>query len=206
MAIYNSVLLGKSSGLIGNLVVKRVKRQNIVQSSPQKGRALSPAMQAQAKKLMNSYKAYSYLKKGLNGFYRLRKANENIYNCFVRITQGYFSTDTVNYSYESANMLSGFNYFVDNRIVVAKLDVIFGILLVDFNYVRNKQHSRTYISVLAWNSTSQGNIFLEKHLEFPEWDSGHVEIGLGGFEANRFLVYFYTKKRTFTSNIAVFSL
>jgi hypothetical protein len=206
MATYSSVLLGSCSGAIGNVVTRKSKRQNIVQSAPAKGRKLSPAMQAQQKKLMNSYKAYSYLKNGLKGFYKLRKQKENIYNCFVRITQGQFSTDSVEFSYQAANMLSAFSYFVDNRITIRSLDVIFGILMVDFNYIRGQQHSRTYLSVLAWNSQSQGNIFVEKHLEFYEWESKHIEIGLNEFNADSFLVYFYTKKRTFTSTIQVFTI
>ena len=93
MAIFNSIVIGSGKGKIGNVVLTKLKGQNIVKSrnySPANPKTV--AQVASRVQMANAVMAWKFLAGFFVYWLGVAKQKESIYNAFVSASKRFFST------------------------------------------------------------------------------------------------------------------
>jgi hypothetical protein len=93
MATFNSVLIGKAKGKVGNIVLTSIKGQNIVKSLNDKpANPRSVGQTENRAQMANAVLAWQFLALFFAYATALTKSTESVYNAFVRLVKSSMST------------------------------------------------------------------------------------------------------------------
>lgn len=125
MAIFNSIVIGKASGKIGNVVLCSLKGQNVAKSRNYSPTNPRTELQTNSRgKMSNAVLAWQFLSIFLSNATAIRKSTESVYNAFIRLTKNAYDTVVVDSRRAAAAMLAGLSFGSLNflTVVSATLD------------------------------------------------------------------------------------
>lgn len=203
MAIFDSILLGKSKGSVGNVTTSRLKGQNVAKAKITSTTNVNSAGQQLSRgKMSNIVLAWQFLAIFMVNATALRKSTESVYNAFVRGFKSGISEILAGSRPYAAELLSGIEGLVGNFITVnyasfAGTTAVFDLVTSGLPYTAG-----TFIRVISFISNSGEQIIVDRSITEVEWLSGSVSVlGLLAGSSN-IGVYVYNHSVNKCSNVA----
>lgn len=202
MAIINSIVVEKARGSIGNVTFSRVGYVDVAKQKPDSGvRKSTPLQVTKQRKLENNYKAYSFLNLSLKGWKPYKRQKENIWNCFARVTNSFFSSDSYSENVQAANELCGheIGFSPDFKTTIISRNA--NQIKIHFNHSNDSQYLNKYLLLAAWNPNLNAIITKEVKLTQLLLNRGYVTFDYPQGAPSRGMFYAYTKKGNYCSGI-----
>jgi len=177
MAIFDSILLGKSRGSVGNVTTARLKGQNVAKSKiTSTTNVKSPSQVDSRNRMSNIVKAYQYLAIFLLYIVALRKPTESTYNAFVRgFKTGMGNTLTESKS-EAASFLAGVVGLTGNFITFQNGAQVGENVTVDFATGGLPYVATNVVRIITFDGISGASVIVERTITEIEWNAGSAII------------------------------
>ena len=134
MALFNSVLIGKAKGKVGNVVLTSIKGQNIVKSLNDKpANPRSVGQTDNRVQMSNAVLAWQFLNMFFAYAGAISKSTESTYNAFVRLVKSGLSTVLYESRLFAAIASLDLNVFVGNWFNISKFTVALGSFKIDID-------------------------------------------------------------------------
>lgn len=134
MALFNSVLIGKAKGKVGNVVLTSIKGQNIVKSLNDKpANPRSVGQTDNRNQMSNAVLAWQFLAMFFSFAGAISKSTESTYNAFVRVIKS--GLDSVLYPTRSSAAIAALelNLFIGNWFSISSLAPVLNVIVAGFN-------------------------------------------------------------------------
>lgn len=193
MAIIQSIVMGKSTGKIGNVVTTVLKGQTIAKSLNSSPANPKTAAQTVSRiKMANAVKAYQFLATFLIMATALRKPLESVYNAFVRLTKTLCDGTTVAATLSDAavgltgNAIGSTDYGYESYSSKTATAISLNIETGGISWDSNKR-----IRIFAWIASAGHGTLVDRAITEAEWTSGDITITDLIASFNTFAVYHY---------------
>lgn len=177
MAIFDSILLGKSKGSVGNVTTSRLKGQNVakakITSTTNKN---SPGQQLSRDKMSNIVMAWQFLAIFMVNATALRKSTESVYNAFVRGFKSGISGVKVDSRPLAATLLAGIEGLVGNFISVSYTSYVGTTAIFALNTGGLPYVAGSFIRTIGFNSLTGEQKIIDRAVTDTEWNAGSVTI------------------------------
>lgn len=203
MAIINSVLIGSGTGKVGNVVLSKLKGQQIMKSVPAYvKKPPTPEQLNRQLMLANSVQVYKIFKSFLRFSYKAKNYKKTTYNTFVSRIIDLFNTLPLLTYPQMYDQLEGFVFYLnpvfdismnleDNSKIVVEFPKLSG-------YIYSKYRVVCYYNK---NYDAQVTTYIRK-LTFDELWSGRVEIQVENTsEIKTYGAYIYSQDKKYLSTI-----
>jgi len=122
MATFNSVLIGKAKGKVGNVVLTAIKGQNIVKALNDKpANPRSVAQTDNRVQMANAVLAWQFLALFFTKATALTKSTESVYNAFIRLVKSGMPSVIIELRIQAAQSALGLGVFNGNWFSVSNL-------------------------------------------------------------------------------------
>lgn len=177
MAIFDSILLGKSKGSVGNVTTSRLKGQNIAKAKITSTTNVNSAGQQLSRgKMSNIVLAWQYLAIFMVSATALRKSTESVYNAFVRGFKSGISEVLAASRPAAAALLADVEGLVGNFISVAFTSYIDATAVFALNTGGLPYVTGTFIRAIGFSSVSGEQKIIDRVITEVEWNAGSVSI------------------------------
>lgn len=202
MAIINSIVVEKAHGKIGNVVFNRIAGQDLAKQLPEsRKRKSSPLQVTKQEKLSNTYKGYSLISLGLRGMKHYRRTKENIWNCFARNLNQYFTSDDYAIRSQCLEPLMGVKIGYNATFDVFLVSKLGNTVTVSFNHSNDNLYKNKYLLLCGWSLDHDGSITKEIKLTTQHYNQKYVQFDFPYNVPDRCMVYAYTKNGQMCSTI-----
>lgn len=202
MAKFDSVLLGKSTGSIGNVTTSRLKGQNIAKAKITATTNVNSAGQVESRsKMSNIVLAWQFLSIFLVNISALRKSTESNYNAFVRGFKSGISDVLATSRAAAAGMLDDVVGLLGNFVSVA-LDTYAGTTVTVELVTGGLAYSAsTKIRVLSFIEASGEQKIVDRVVTEAEWLAGSIVVLANIASADHLGIYVYDDTTKKCSNV-----
>jgi hypothetical protein len=177
MATFNSVLIGKAKGKVGNVVLTAIKGQNIVKALNDKpANPRSVGQTDNRVQMSNAVLAWQYLAMFFAYATALTKSTESVYNAFVRLVKSGMSSTLIASRVLAAKAALALDVFVGNWFSISGIVFDNATFTVSFN-ANGVQWVNTMKLVLCtfMNDGSDFNITIID-VDESSFNSGSIDI------------------------------
>lgn len=202
MAIFNSIVIGNAKGKIGNVVLTRLKGQNVVKSrnySPANPK--TPAQVSSRNRMSNAVLAWKFLAGFFEFWYGVAKPKESTYNAFVSSAKNLFGdiVSTVP-SMAVANLggqsllgsapfgITSMTHNPDSTAVILSTN---GIL----------KPADLHIRIMVYERTTGTNAIIDNAVTVAAWAAGELTIPLHIGDFSDSVVYLYSSADRIASSV-----
>lgn len=202
MAIFNSILLGKSKGSVGNVTTSRLKGQNVAKAKITSTTNVNSAGQQISRgQMSNIVMAWQFLAIFMVNATALRKSTESVYNAFVRGFKSGISEVLAGSRPFAASLLAGVEGLVGNFITVAYTSYVDTTAIFALNTGGLPYVTGTFIRAIGFISLTGEQKIIDRIVTEVEWNAGSVTLldMLDG--ADMVGVYVYGKIENKCSNV-----
>ena len=202
MAIFDSILLGKSKGSVGNVTTSRLKGQNIAKAKITSTTNLnSPGQQISRVKMSNIVLAWQFLAIFMVNATALRKSTESVYNAFVRGFKSGISDILAASRPTAAALLGGVEGLAGNFITVGYTSYVGTTTIFALNTGGLPYVTGTFIRAIGFDSFSGDQKIIDRVVTEEEWINGSVSVLDMLHGADMVGVYVYGKIENKCSNV-----
>lgn len=202
MAIFDSILLGKSKGSVGNVTTSRLKGQNIAKAKITSTTNVNSAGQQISRgKMSNVVMAWQFLAIFMVKATALRKPTESVYNAFVRGFKSGIHEVLVTSRHAAAALLTGVEGLPGNFIFVDFTSYIDTTAIFVLNTGGLPYVTGTFIRAIGFNSVSGEQKIIDRVITEVEWNAGSVSVLDMQDGANIVGVYVYGTIENKCSNV-----
>lgn len=177
MAIFDSILLGKSKGSVGNVTTSRLKGQNVakakITSTTNKN---SPGQQLSRARMSNIVMAWQFLAIFMVSATALRKSTESVYNAFVRGFKSGIHEVLAGSRPAAAALLAGVEGLVGNFISVACTSYVGSTAKFSLNTGGLPYVTGTFIRAIGFDSITGEQKIIDRVVTEVEWIEGNVTV------------------------------
>ena len=212
MAIVNSIAIGKSSGSLGNIVFQVVQGRTVAR---QKNTSIStpqtPAQVAIHNQFLNCILAYKFMKSFIEPMRKMRRKGENLFNLYMRLTAGLWSSElAINSSFACA-MLKNKSIGATNVINIIECNNIsFGAHAggteILFYLTNIEKQNSMYINVFAIDGESELPVNLRREMTLSEKENGLVIVPPIQMGNNQSMAFIDANNGLVVSNIRTYSI
>lgn len=177
MAIFDSILLGKSKGSVGNVTTSRLKGQNVAKAKITSTTNVNSAGQQLSRgKMSNIVLAWQFLAIFMVSATALRKSTESVYNAFVRGFKSGISEVLAASRPAAAALLAGVEGLVGNFISVAYTSYVDTTAIFALNTSGLPYVTGTFIRAIGFNSLTGEQKIIDRVVTEIEWNAGSVSV------------------------------
>lgn len=202
MAKFDSVLLGKSKGSVGNITTSRLKGQNIAKAKITSTTNVNSAGQQLSRgKMSNIVLAWQFLAIFMVSATALRKSTESVYNAFVRGFKSGISEVVAVSRPAAAALLSGVEGLAGNFITVLFTSYVDTTAIFSLNTGGLPYTADTYVRAIGFNSLTGEQKIIDRVITEVEWNAGSVSVLAMLDGADNVGVYIYNATTNKCSNV-----
>jgi hypothetical protein len=202
MATFNSVLIGKAKGKVGNVVLTAIKGQNIVKALNDKpANPRSVGQTDNRVQMSNAVLAYQYLAMFFAYATALAKSTESVYNAFIRLVKSGMSTALIASRVLAAKAALALDVFVGNWFSIVSVEDNVG--ESKFNITANGVpwvNTMRYVYVEFANDGSDF-LILNDSVSQLEYDGGFIIVIDSDFTKDNKHLYVYDTASSKITNI-----
>ena len=202
MAIFNSIVIGKASGKIGNVVLCSLKGQNVAKSrnySPTNPRTV---LQTNSRgKMSNAVLAWQFLSLFLVNINALRKSTESNYNAFIRLSKNLFSGTVANSGCDAAAMLADLSVGISSFVLISDLTYAIDSVTATFSTGGLPFIAGSRLHYIGFNNTSGANVIIDHVITEAEWNLGIITFAFSRIGFDTIAAYVYNNQANKCSNI-----
>ena len=202
MAIFNSIVIGSGKGKIGNVVLTKLKGQNVVKSrnySPANPK--TPAQESSRNRMKNAVLAWKFLGGFLMFWLGVAKPKESTYNAFVSAAKNLFSDVVSTMPAMAVSSLGGQSllgsapfgvssvaHYPDSTTVVLSTN---GILKpVDL-----------HVRIMVYERGTGTNAIVDSAVTLADWAAGELTIPLDMKYYSDSVIYLYSSAERIASSV-----
>ena len=202
MAIFNSIVIGKASGKIGNVVLCSLKGQNVAKSrnySPTNPRTV---LQTNSRaRMSNAVKAWQFLSIFLVQINALRKSTESNYNAFIRLSKNLFSDTVATSNVEAVNQLHGKSLGSSNLVNLVSCTFNDLDLNVLFSTGGATFIPDLILRVINYDPVTGEYVILNQSVSTQDFHNGGITIDGGAALGHSVGIYMFSSSENKCSNI-----
>ena len=207
MAIFQSILLGKSSGSAGNVTTCVLKGQNVAkQKVSKKGKIPVADRSVSQLQMSNAVKAWQFLAIFLAKISANRKSTESNYNAFIRVAKNFFSSIITVSGSLAAYQLLAKSLFNTNFIHIDEVVSTTDEVTVSFTTGGLPWVLGNKMRLLVFDSISGVNNITEVVVSAQDWESGSVVLSIDMISFNATSAYCYNENSKKCSNVVFFGI
>lgn len=193
MAIFNSIVIGSAKGKIGNVVLTKLKGQNVAKSrnySPANPR--TPSQVVSRNRMKNAVLAWKFLAGFFVYWLGVAKQKESIYNAFVSAAKNRFKSLAAVSPQESAGQLSGSTLQGSAPFSVNSVDVSAASSNIVLNTNGMTKPTDLKVRFLLYSPSTGLNQIIDRAVTDLEWAFGELSIAVDSVDFSAFGVYLYS--------------
>ena len=202
MALFNSVLIGKAKGKVGNIVLTSIKGQNIVKSLNDKpANPRSVGQTDNRVQMSNAVLAWQFLNMFFAYAGSISKSTESTYNAFVRLVKSGLSTVLYVNRVLAAKAALALNVFTGNWFQVLEVSTDGSIPAVVFAANGISWLSSYRVCYVEFANDGSGLLIIEFPLLEADFNAGVVVVAGSTLGADNKHAYIYDTASNKITNI-----
>lgn len=202
MATFNSVLIGKAKGKVGNVVLTSIKGQNIVKSLNDKpANPRSVGQTDNRVQMSNAVLAWQFLALFLANAKGLTKSTESVYNAFVRVIKSGMATTLYETRVEAANAALNLQLFFGNWFSISMLSVVADAVVCTINTNGIQWVNTMQYCYVEYDTLGAPFKVLTAPLTEADFNAGSFEIAAANIDMDNKYIYIYDTASNKITNI-----
>lgn len=202
MAKFNSILLGKVTGSVGNVTTARVKGQGVAKAKITQTTVVNSDSQVTSKnKMTNIVMAFQFLAPFLSDAMAIRKPLESIYNAFVRLFKTAISDVIATTRPLAASLLVDSGIIGGNSIEISDIALAAGTATVTLNTGGLPWQATQFIKVIVWIPATGASEVKSAAITEAQWNAGSLTLAGFAVVGTAFGAYAYDNMNKKCSNI-----
>ena len=193
MAIFNSIVIGSAKGKIGNVVLTKLKGQNVAKSrnsSPANPR--TPSQVDSRNRMKNAVLAWKFLAGFFVYWLGVAKQKESIYNAFVSASKNLFQTLPAVSPQRSAGQLSGSTLQGSAPFSINSMHVGDASTDIRLNTNGMTRPADLKVRFLLYSPYTGLNQISDRAVTDLEWTNGELSIAVDSVDFSSYGVYLYS--------------
>lgn len=193
MAIFNSIVIGNAKGKIGNVVLTKLKGQNVAKSrnySPANPRTLRQV--ESRNRMKNAVLAWKFLAGFFVYWLGVAKQKESIYNAFVSASKNLFQPFAAMTPQEAAGLLEGSTLQGSAPFSVNSVGVGPASSYIVLNTNGMPKPADLAVRLLLFSPSTGLNRLIDRAVTDLEWSNGELLIAVDSVGFSSYGVYLYS--------------
>lgn len=202
MAIFNSIVIGSGKGKIGNVVLTKLKGQNVVKSrnySPANPK--TPAQVSSRNRMANAVLAWKFLGGFLMFWLGVAKPKESLYNAFVSSAKNLFSDIVAGLPSLAASSLSGKTLLGSAVFNIASVDFVADVATVSLSTNGLSKPNDLHVRLMYYSSSNGSNVIVDRAVTVADWASGELSINESYTDYSNAAIYLYSSTDKVASSV-----